>query len=91
MRQDNRNYTPKADDIEEGKKWLEKLLRELKALKVVVLCGNSAQKTTGFFYRKYRDLYVLHAPHPSPQSMLQEGKEEHLKAAIEKAARLLGD
>ncbi|CAN5881083.1 hypothetical protein BH18ACT11_BH18ACT11_27800 [soil metagenome] len=28
-------------------------------------------------------------PHPSPQSMNQDGKEEHLKAAIKKAKRIL--
>jgi len=43
LRRDNRNYSPRSDDIEEGMKWLEKLLGKLEDLKVVVLCGNSAQ------------------------------------------------
>ena len=34
----------------------------------------------------HKDLCVLYALHPGPQSMNQEGKECHLKAAIEKAA-----
>lgn len=91
LRQGNRNYSPKAEDIEKGMEWLEKLLNELEDLEVVVLCGNSAHKATGFFYtkHKYRDLCVLHAPHPSPQSMNQPGKEEHLRAAIRKASQKL--
>ena len=91
LRKGDRNYTPGPDDIEEGKEWLEKLLSKLEVLKVVVLCGNSAHKATEFFYTKREDLCVLHAPHPSPQSMNQPGKEEHLGAAIRKAARLLED
>lgn len=89
LRRDNRNYTPKAEDIEKGEKWLEKLLGELKAPKVVVLCGNSAHKATGFFYTEHEDLCVLHAPHPSPQSMNQPGEKEHLHAAIRKASQQL--
>lgn len=89
LRQDNRNYSPQSDDIQEGTKWLEKLLGELENLKVVVLCGNSAHKATEFFYTKHEDLCVLHAPHPSPQSMNQPRKEEHLHAAIRKASQQL--
>jgi uracil-DNA glycosylase len=89
LRRNNRNYPPTADDIEKGKKWLEKLIDRFDALKVVVLCGNKAQKPTGFLYIKHTELCVLHAPHASPKSMNQEARRKHLRAAIEKAARIL--
>ncbi len=91
LRRDNRNYPPTADDIEKGKKWLEKLIDRFDALRVVVLCGNKAQKATGFLYVKHSELCVLHAPHPSPQAMNQDGKEQHLRAAIRKAASKISD
>ena len=81
LRKDNRNHPPKPEDIREGKVWLEKLLGKLEALEVVLLCGIRAYKATGFFYTRHDHLHVLHAPHPSPQSMNQPGKEEHLEAA----------
>ncbi len=70
-------------------KWLEKLLGKLDNLEVLVLCGSNAQKATGFFYTKHERLCVLHAPHSAVRAMNQPCKEEHLQAAIRKAARLL--
>ena len=46
-------------------------------------------RATGFFYTKHERLCVLHAPHPAVRAMNQPCKEEHLQAAIRKAARLL--
>ena len=89
LRRDNRNYPPSSEDIEEGKEWLATLLAKLRDLEVVVLCGNKAQRATGFLYENYPGLCVLHAPHPGPQSMLQPGKKEHLRAAIVKTATIL--
>jgi len=89
LRETGKNRPPRSDEIEEGKVWLGKLISKLPDLKVVVLCGNKSQKATGFLYKEYPHLCVLHAPHPSPQSMLQEGKKEYLKASIKKAARIL--
>lgn len=89
LKRNNRTYPPTSNDIKDGKKWLTKLLAEFEDLKVVVLCGNKAQKATGFLYQKHPELCVLQAPHPSPQAMSQAGKEKHLEKAIEKAARVL--
>lgn len=92
LREDNRNRKPNREDIKEGLRWLGKLLDLLNRpprLEVVVLCGDYARKATGFLYEKHPDLHVLHAPHPAAQSMIQEGKKEHLEAAIKKAERLL--
>lgn len=89
LRRNNRNYPPKSHNIEKGKKWLTELMARFESLKVVVLCGDKAQKATGYFYKNYPDLCVLHAPHPSPQSMHQSGKQEHLKEDIKKTERIL--
>jgi uracil-DNA glycosylase len=86
LRETGKNRPPTAQDIEKGKEWLGKLIDKLD-LKVVVLCGHKTQKATGFLYEQYPSLCVLHAPHPSPQSMNQTGKEHHLWAAIRMAAR----
>ncbi len=82
-----RNRKPKADEIQKGLGHLEKLLELLEDLEVVVLCGASAQKATQYLYVNHPALCVLHAPHPSPQSMIQAGKEDHLRAAISKASQ----
>ncbi len=89
LRETGKNRPPTPDEIKEGKKWLAKLIAKLPDLKVVVLCGDKAQKATAFLYEEHSNLCVLHAPHPSAQSMNQPGKREHLRFAIKKAARIL--
>jgi uracil-DNA glycosylase len=85
LRENNRNRKPTRAEVEEGERYLRKLMTLLR-LEVVVLCGGYAQRAAPFFYREYPALCVLHAPHPSAQSLNQPGKREHLRAAIRKAA-----
>lgn len=89
LRETGKNRPPTSEEIEQGKEWLEKLIEKLDYLKVVVLCGNKAQRATEFFYTEHEDLCILHAPHPSPQSMNQHGKKAHLHVAIRKASQKL--
>ena len=89
LRENGKNRKPTTEEIEEGLCWLNELVSKLPNLRVVVLCGDHARKATAFLYTKRPELHVLHAPHPAPQSMLQPGKKKHLRAAIEKAARLV--
>lgn len=88
LRETGKNRKPEARELRRGLGWLEKLLGLL-SLESVVLCGDSARRATEFFYTKHPVLYVLHAPHPSAQSMNQPGKRDHLRSAVEKAGRLV--
>jgi uracil-DNA glycosylase len=81
-------YTANSDkEVEAALPWLDKLLYLLGGLRVVVLLGETAQKTTPFLYMHYPALCVIHAPHPSNQSLRRPGKRAYLHAAFRKAAR----
>jgi len=86
LRETGKNRKPTSEEIRKGLLRLDELLKLMRNLQVVVLCGASAQKATQHLYVNHQEFCVLHAPHPAPQSMLQEGKEAHLRAAIRKAA-----
>lgn len=68
--------------------WLGELLGLLPDLRVVVLLGGTAREATEYLYLRRPDLCVLHAPHPSNQSLgPHPERREHLHAAVEKAIR----
>ena len=79
--------SPPAAVVREALPWLGKLLGLLPELRVVVLCGGTAQQATGYLYRHYPKLCVLHAPHPSNRGLYSPERREHFRAAMGKAAR----
>ncbi len=87
LRETGKNRKPTPDEVRKGLDHLTALLGLLRALEVVVLCGDFARRATPFLYTHYPEMCVLHAPHPSPQSLNQPGKRDYLRAAIAKAAR----
>lgn len=86
LRETGRNPKPTTEETQEGLNYLGVLLELLYDLEVVVLSGDYARKATPYLYVNHPKLCVLHAPHPSSQSLNQTGKREHLRAAIRKAA-----
>ena len=81
------NPKPSAAVIREALPWLGELLEILQELRVVVLCGETAQRATQYLYRHHEELCVLHAPHPSARGLGIPERREHFWAAVQKAAK----
>lgn len=77
---------PPAATVQKALPWLGELLKLLPKLRVVVLCGGTAQKATPYLYRNYEELCVLHAPHPSSRGLGNQERREHFWTAMRKAA-----
>lgn len=77
---------PPAATVWEALPWLGDLLELLPNLRVVVLCGGTAQMATRYLYINYSELCIIHAPHPSLRSLGNQERREHFWAAMQKAA-----
>ena len=81
---------PPAATVREALPWLGELLELLPKLRVVVLCGRTAQRATSYLYRHHPALCVLHAPHPSTRGLGTPERHEYFWAAMRKAAAQMG-
>lgn len=81
---------PTADWLREGALELRRLLAILPEVRVVVTSGLVAQRGWNRYIAPHvtNDIAVIQTWHPSPLAMLQPGKQDDLRRAYERAARL---
>jgi uracil-DNA glycosylase len=84
----DRKFTAELDRVRsEG--WLDKLLKLLPRLRVVVLLGEDAHELTPDLYTTRPDLHVLHGPHPSWRGVGTPQRREWLEDTVRKAKHLV--
>ncbi|MEK6755322.1 MAG: uracil-DNA glycosylase family protein, partial [Bacteroidota bacterium] len=81
------------EDIDEGTKYLKRLLRlkDLRRhLRIIVLVGEKAQRVEDFLRENLRSskIEVVKMPHPSPQNRAPE-KEKKIRDALNNVVRIL--